>query len=245
MNKLYKEILLNLLFPKNCLVCEKPGGYLCRRCLKSIPLQQKDFCPICEEVETFSGRVCNVCENTHSKIYLDGVIVSSYYHHPILKELIHRYKYNFLQELSDSLACLLKKKLLSLPEFPWPDFVFLPVPLHFNRQHWRGFNQSELIIKNLKSQLATDNINVRHSFNLLTRHKDTQPQMKVKSLNLRQKNIANCFSLNKKFSQRLPSKIILVDDVITTGSTLEECAKVLKKSGQVKKVWGLVLGRQN
>ena len=245
MIKLYQKIFLDLLFPKNCLICEAPGKHICARCLQSIPLQKENFCPICEEIETFAGRVCNTCENNHSKIYLDGLLVASYYKHPILKELIHRYKYSFIQDLSDDLAQILKRKLLSSPEFPWPNFIFSAVPLHLNRLRWRGFNQSTLMIKKLKNQLANDGIKIKYLPELIIRHRDTPPQMKAKSIELRKQNISGSFSINKELPKKLPKKIILVDDVITTGATLEECAKVLKKTGQVKKVWGLVLGRQN
>lgn len=245
MIKLYQKIFLDLLFPKNCLICETPGRHICSRCLGSIPLQEKDLCPICEEIETFAGRVCNTCENAQSKIYLDGVLIASHYQHPILKELIHRYKYSFIQDLSDDLAQILKNKLISSLDFPWSNFVFLAVPLHPNRLRWRGFNQSDLMIKKLKKQLTIDGIKIKYLPELLIRQIDTPPQMKVKSVHLRKENISGCFSLNKDFLKKLPRKIILVDDVITTGATLEECAKILKKSGQVKKVWGLVLGRQS
>ena len=80
-----KKIILDLLFPANCIICEHPGSYLCGKCHSSIPVKKTDFCPICEKTEAFAGRVCNICENQKGKIFLDGIIVASYYRHPVLQ----------------------------------------------------------------------------------------------------------------------------------------------------------------
>lgn len=238
-----KNIFWDLLFPTYCVVCEKPGSYLCRECFKSIPINLTNLCPICQKAETFAGRVCNVCENENKKIYLDGVIVASYYRHPVLRETIYHYKYGFLQKLAWSLARILLDKLFLLETFPFEQFTFAAVPLHHKRYQWRGFNQAELLGKKLQKILSQNQIDIDFLPNLLLREKYLKPQMKIHSTLERKKNIIGCFSINKELPKKLPDKIIIIDDIITTGATLEECAKVLKRRG-VQKVWGLVLARQ-
>jgi len=243
---MYKKIstlILSFLFPIQCIVCENPGRYLCWECLSHIPVNPINLCPICQKAETFAGRVCNVCENENKKIYLDGVIVASYYKHPVLREAIYRFKYNFLKQLSKPLAKILFKKIISVPGFPTDQFVIIPVPLHPKRLVWRGFNQAELLGKNLQKIFSQYNINMNLITGLLVRQKYIRPQMKIHSTEDRKKNIIGCFLINKESTIKLPEKIILLDDIITTGATLEECAKTLKRRG-VRKVWGLVLARQ-
>lgn len=238
-----KDFLLKLLFPAQCLICEKHGRYLCGSCFKRIPIKKFDLCPICQRTETFTGRVCNLCEALDRKIYLDGIIVASYYKHPILRAAIYRYKYSFIQKLAWPLAKILAKKLFFLESFPFEEFTFTAVPLHPKRFRWRGFNQAELLEVKLQKLLSINGLDIKFIPDLLIRKSYLKPQMKIHSTEDRKKNILNCFTTNPKY-QKIPEKIIIIDDVITTGATLNECAKVLKQNG-AEKVWGLVLARQN
>jgi len=237
------NFILNLFFPAHCIICEKPGKHLCVDCFKRIPVKIIDLCPICQKIETFAGRVCNTCENKHEKIYLDGVIVASYYKHPILKEAVYRFKYGFIQQLAWPLAKTLAKKLFFLETFPFEEFTFTAVPLHRKRRVWRGFNQATLLGKKLRKLFYQNDLDVDFLPDLLLRRKYFKPQMKIHSTKDRKKNIVGCFSINPALRKKIPRKIIIVDDVLTTGATLNECAKILKRHG-AEKVWGLVLARQ-
>lgn len=238
------NIFWDLLFPRHCIVCEKPRSYLCRNCFKSIPINPKNVCPICQRVETFAGRVCNACENDKGKIYLDGVIIASYFKHPVLRETIYHYKYGFIKKLAWPLAKILLNKLFLLDTFPFELFTFTAVPLHEKRRRWRGFNQSELLGKKLQKLFSLNHLDIEFVPNILIRHRYLKPQMKIHSTLDRKKNITGCFSINQELNFKLPDRIIIIDDLITSGATLEECAKVLKLRG-VRKVWGLVLARQS
>jgi len=238
-----KDLFLELLFPAECIICENPGKYLCARCSRHIPVKQFDLCPLCQKTETFAGRICNICENEKEKNYLDGIIVSSFYRHPVLREAIYRFKYSFIQNLAWPLTKVLAKKLFALERFPFDEFAFTAVPLHPKRKNWRGFNQAELLGVKLKKLFKQNNLEIQFIPDLLIREKYLKPQMKIHSTQERKENIIDSFVLNPEFAKKIPRKIIIIDDVITTGATLNECAKVLKRNG-AQIVWGLVLARQ-
>jgi ComF family protein len=122
-----------------------------------------------------------------------------------------------------------------------PDLI-VPVPLHRRRERWRGFNQAELLAENLGKNLSPGyDIPI---LKILKRKKFTAPQMKIKNYKEREKNIRSAFILNDPLEVELKNKkILLIDDISTTGSTLLECAKVLKSAG-ASSVWGMVLARQ-
>ena len=114
------------------------------------------------------------------------------------------------------------------------DILIIPVPLYSRRLRWRGFNQAEEMAK-----IVAKNSNYEIDNNSLVRTKNKKAQAKLDEKQ-RRKNIENCFSWN---GENLKNKnIILLDDVVTTGATLDECAKVLKQNG-AHRVWGLVIAK--
>jgi len=160
---------------------------------------------------------------------LDGLFVASHYSGPV-KKAIHLLKYRYVSDLVMELTGLLFVNLpLFLRQF---DFI-VPVPLHPKREKDRGFNQSFLIGLSLGKKLA---LPVRRD--LLFRCKNTKPQFGLK-VEARKINVKNVFQL-KSYAFVRNKKICLVDDVATTLSTLNECAKVLKKSGAAS-VYAVVL----
>ena len=125
---------------------------------------------------------------------------------------------------------------------PLPDFI-MPVPLHSRRLRWRGFNQAKLIAE-IISQKLTPGFEIPILDEILIRKKYTRPQMKVKNYLDRQKNIQDSFILNEPGFEKVKNKkILLIDDVATTASTLLECARILKENG-AKKVFAAVIARQ-
>jgi ComF family protein len=155
--------------------------------------------------------------------------------------MIHNLKYRFIADLSEPLSELMIKTLIK-NDLPIPDFI-VPVPLHPRRLRWRGFNQSRLlaekISKNLAPMLEIEIIDV------LKRDKNNKAQMKIKKYRERLQNMKDIFSFNAQFGKNIlkNKEIMLIDDIATTGATLEECAKVLKENG-AKKVFAAVIARQ-
>ncbi len=230
--KTLQNIILDGLFPVRCLGCNDFDKWICDDCHSTLPILTQQHCPICKKHETTTGQVCPECI-LKSKNSIDGVFVASHYNDKLLKKAIHYYKYKFVYDLSKPLSLLLAQSLqnstLSSPD------IIIPVPLHKRRCRWRGFNQAELLAKNLDLQIPviTD---------ILLRVRYTVPQVKMKNKNKRQENLTNAFKVidTTKITDK---NIMLIDDVITTGTTLVECAQTLKQSG-ANKVFCLVLARE-
>ena len=232
---LHKALLYlqDLIFPKVCLGCRREGQWLCPVCLEKISLTTVDVCPICKQPSE-NGLVCRQCRG---QSFLDGLWVVADYDDWLVQDLIKALKYDYVAELAVELGRLVQKYFARAAPEREGTFL-LPVPLHRRRLLERGFNQSELIAKSagkfLQLPLAEP---------LLRRKKYLPAQAKLPRP-ARIVNIKSAFAYNEKFSQAdRGMNLILVDDVYTTGATMQECASVLKKSG-FDKVWGLVIARR-
>lgn len=228
---------LDALFPISCLGCGAPEKFLCNSCLSIFPSRLKQRCPTCLYATTPRGEVCFACLG---KNYLDGLFAASHYRDPLVSESIHTYKYRFIPALAKPLGIWLAEKIIEA-DLPLPD-IYIPVPLHSRRLRFRGFNQSELLADAL-SDILTPELDLLVLKNCLLRSRYTKPQMKTISREERLGNLKDAFTLAKENAKIIKEKNVwIVDDVATTGITLEECARVLKKSG-AKSVFGIVLAR--
>lgn len=233
-----KKFFLDTLFPIRCLSCQKEGCWICDKCFRKIALKKDQFCPICEKKTTPSGFTCFKCRK---KFNIDGILVSLSYQNKLVSKAVHLFKYRFIEDLSNSLGKAMLSAILS-SELPIPDII-IPVPLHQRRLRWRGFNQADLLAQFISPKI-TPGFPILFESNCLVRQRYTFPQMKIKNYSARQKNIQNAFKVpGGKANQIKNKRILLVDDVATTGSTLFECAKTLKKSG-AREVFAVVVARQ-
>jgi len=140
-----------------------------------------------------------------------------------VKELIHNFKYKDVSSLADSFALEISELLKDCK-----DYVVCPVPLSSSRKRWRGFNQSEIIARKLSQKTGL-------CFGeFLGRGKSRFTQVQAGSKQKRKQNIKGVFYLKKE--GEVPKNIILVDDVVTSGATVEEATKVLKRAGAEKVV---------
>jgi len=227
-----QKIILDGLFPIHCLGCGKFDEWICADCHGTLPILTEQHCPVCKKHLTQNGIVCPDCHDTTQDSF-DSVFVASYYHDKLLKKAIHYYKYRFIRTLSEPLSLLLAQALQN-STLTTPDIV-IPVPLHKRRYRWRGFNQANNLAKELDLQIPviTD---------ILIRVRYTVPQVKMQNKNQRQENLSDAFVI-KDSLQVMGRNILLIDDVMTTGATLAECARILKASG-AKTVSCLVLARE-
>jgi ComF family protein len=231
------DFFLDILFPIVCVSCKAEGNWLCANCSDKIHLKCEQVCGFCEKVTTPQGRTCQACRK---KTSLDGLIVCASYGEPCVSQTIHLYKYRFVRELQDSLGNLMVK-VMQKTNIPLPEII-IPIPLHPKRLRWRGFNQSELLANHLAENLLPE-IKLNVNSNILFRNRYTPPQMQIKNHKNRRSNIEGAFSV--KFAEQLKDKTcLLVDDITTTGSTIFECAKMLKLSG-AKEVFAVVIARQD
>lgn len=222
------------LFKPKCVLCDGPVANkisLCDGCRADLPLVEF-ACRVCALPMTADSNssVCGQCLG--QKPYVDYAINLFHYETPV-DYLIGQMKFQQQLSVAAVLADLLKSHIENINlEHGLPD-ACLPVPLHKKRLGKRGFNQSLEIIKPLaKSQ------HIPILLNAVSRIKETQSQTGL-SKQARKKNVSGSFTLSPK---PLASHILIIDDVVTTGATTNELAKLLKKSG-VKKVGVLSLAR--
>jgi len=236
-----KNILLDSLFPVFCLSCQKEGFWLCENCLAQTKILDFQVCPACEDVITDKGFLCHFCRESR-KSHLDCLIAAVSYDDPTARKMVHNFKYRFIGDISRPLAKLVCRALVR-NDVALPDFL-VPVPLHPRRLRWRGFNQSLLLASSLSKEIAP--LMEIEILDILERRKYNQPQMQIKNYQERLKNMQNIFALKAGSNQNIikNKNILLVDDIATTGATLEECAKTLKSAG-AKKVFATVVARQS
>jgi competence protein ComFC len=228
MFKKLKNLIIESVFPSHCVWCEKIGFFVCNECLAGILKIKDQTCPFCNTISS-QGRLCKRCKNKRN---LNGVISFGYFKDKCLKEIIHAYKYEDLFALKTFLA----EQLLNLIKTEELNFDCLTyVPLSKKRQAKRGYNQSQLIAIELGKLFGKD------VYSTLIKTKETKTQVGLS----RKNRISN---LSEAFRIRNPEiikgkRIIIIDDVITTGATLEECAKLLKEKG-ASQVWGLTIAKE-
>lgn len=217
--------LLDLLFPKYCVGCKKLGSYLCPACEKKLELITVQNCPVCGR-KSLTGITHPSCKNQYS---LNGSTSIFNYKNPV-KQAVHQIKYRLVK---DEIKTFVDLMLKFLPK-KYPTFdLIIPIPLHPKKLKERGFNQSLEI-----SKILSQNLNIPLCLNTLVRIKYTKPQFGLKSQE-RRENIKMAFSI--KNPEKIFNKtILLIDDVATTYSTLNEAAGVLKQSG-ASFVWSLTL----
>jgi competence protein ComFC len=234
-----KRIFLDLIFPKQCEWCGDPfadglSNVICRRCFDSI-LPYKD--PVCDGCGvslaegSFEDALLQRCrECGDSPGFLDRVRALGPYEGP-LRITHHAFKFEGMQNLKKEMVF---KVMAAIPDHFWRDVqALVPVPLSPERERERGYNPAILLSDEVSKKIS---IPVQ---NLLEKVRSTPPQM---SLN-REQRIHNPRGAYRMVQWKgMPVKVVLIDDVLTTGSTLEECAKVLKQAG-VQWVGAVVWGR--
>ncbi|KKR48898.1 MAG: Competence protein F [Candidatus Magasanikbacteria bacterium GW2011_GWC2_40_17] len=223
------------IFPVFCIFCEKEGMAVCQNCLKEIESVPQFFCPVCYKDNLNGGSTCFFCQ---ANSFLDGVMALGSYQEKKLRQAILEYKYNFkrnvfivFEHLADDFLSKVSFHDIFIKKLNW---LFVPVPLHRSRYWERGFNQAEELAKMLASRVGKE-----VGAGILKRVKKTSRQVGLGRTE-RIKNLAGGFIVEKELSGR---DIILVDDVFTTGATLQECAKVLKQAG-AGLIWSLTVARE-
>lgn len=241
MNRFFND-LINFIFPVNCRTCDEPflslkEKYICNECFSKIKFITPPYCDKCGKilVESFSEierPLCQECQ-THKRYFYKARGVGIY--EDVLRESIHILKFEKKEGIHNQLGNLLVNYLKEQHQelISQIDFI-IPVPLHRKRLRARGFNQAQLL-----------SISIGNYFNLplnldLKRIRFTTPQMNL-DREERMQNIKGAFGIKNHHSITRKS-ILLIDDIFTTGATVNECSKVLIKAG-AKQVFVLTLAR--
>jgi ComF family protein len=237
-NKSVLKVFLNILFPHRCVICQRTleDGDVCETCFSKIPVFGWIFCNRCgSRLENFTP--CSSCRYLTA---LAGIGTATDYRLQNVKTLIHAFKYRRRQSLADPLTELLlrhlslnglHKHLLELKA------VVLPIPLTRRRERERGFNQAALLAEKLAIRTG-----LRYYPGALLRSIDRPPQVTMPDAKSRRQNIKGVFQAAKNNGLIRNSTILLVDDVASSGATLEEAARTLKRAG-AKMVWGITVAR--
>lgn len=229
-----KTYALDLLFPPRCLGCAQEGLFLCGTCSEKLSMVPPS-CIVCKKIvparlRTIAGRTCGPCRK---KSHIFAFFSPFRYEDPLVRSLIHNLKYQRVRDIQRILADLLTQAL-TYYGVSFPDgALVVPMPLAAPRRRVRGFNQTDLIAATLCSKLSLEQLPLA-----LFKTKNTAPQMEL-AREARLTNLAGAFSVRDNALVRYKT-ILLLDDVKTTGATLEEAAKTLRHAG-AKRIWAITV----
>ncbi|MDQ7814573.1 MAG: double zinc ribbon domain-containing protein [Patescibacteria group bacterium] len=222
--------LLDLIFPPRCVVCSAFDTWWCKDCRAKSEFSLKNLCPACNHVNHVEG-----CSRTSQ---LDGLVAAGFYHDPGLRKVIHAFKYRGGTVLMDAVAEYLQVwRGARLDIWPWAglsELAIQPLIGAPKSVRTRGFDQAALLSGIIKEKIVP----WAQTSEILHRRESLTAQAALEHGKMRHANINGVFSVRSDVI--LPENILLVDDVVTTGATMQEAARILKAAG-VKKVFGLAL----
>jgi len=213
-----KELFRGMLFPCRCVACgtRDATGAACDACRARIVVNRTLFCGACRARLPDGAKIC------HKDFpYILGAAAD--YGNPVARELIHALKFRRCRDAAAPLADTLATYLASLP-IDLPSFQILPVPLSKRRERERGYNQCNLIARELAARTG-----MPLAPRILVRTRHTRPQSEAEDADERRKNLNGAFAAHP--GDAVPSRIILLDDVTTSGATFLAATRALKRAG--------------
>lgn len=224
--------LLDMIFPKSCTICSRYGEYLCDRC-KLLFKRSVPECYICRRI----SRGYHTHEKCRREYSLDSMIVLWEYN-KLSSTLLKKYKYGLATDVKDTLEGLIKERVKEIYDIGYnKDALCIPVPVSYRRLRERGFNQTDSIGSCIANLLG-----VNFSKDLLYRRSSSDVHQSLLDRNERFENKIDFYINNYELLERI-EEVVIIDDVITTGSTVEQIAKVIKSTRKDIKVKGLCLFR--
>ena len=220
------DTLVELFYPSNCVGCGHPqnfGTFLCDDCKGTSPRIQAPFCRCCSR--PFDGLIAGEfsCPNCEDRKPAFDCVVSNYQAKGVLRDLIHRFKYGRQYHLRRVLVEYLVEATQDARIQAGPFHYLVPVPLHPTRLRERGFNQADALAETLSKRTRLSILRC------IERPRYTSTQTRFDRVE-RMQNLREALALRKNSNVR-GTNLVLLDDVLTTGSTLHECALVLRAAG--------------
>ncbi len=219
--------LLDLIYPVRCAGCGRPGVLFCSACEARILPAPAPVCLRCGSPSRGPGVLCSACRR--DPIALDGLLTTGLFAPP-LRAAIHNFKYRHVCGLAQPFAA---RMAAVWSASGLPADVIVPVPLHASRERERGYNQAALLAQALAAPLGIPAI-----FDAVVRRRATASQTSL-SWSERQATVRGAFTCCAEMPGR---RVLVVDDVCTTGATLDACASALRDRG-AGSVWGLTVAR--
>lgn len=226
--------MLDILFPRECVGCWKTGSYLCSNCKKTL-YAHPEICPFCHKASIHFQTCCSCKKEGYNAI--EGIIVGFAYQE-LIKKLILKLKFYHKYDVTDFLAQRLALAIQTTAGINKNDPIIVSfIPSH-RRRHYleKGYNQSELLAKSLAKELNLLILPIAKK----TRYTTSQVKLNKQE---RQKNLKQAFILLDL--QKIPTNatLLLIDDILTTGSTLLTLANKVKETRPDIKIWGAVIAR--
>jgi competence protein ComFC len=218
---------LDWLFPPNCGGCDRFGVKWCDECRSSVVKLDTNVCTICGKPQPYP-QVCPEC--VAQAPYYDATVSWALYRGP-LRTAIHRLKYGGDLGLGEYFSRMLIEKLCMVP---WLLDLVLPVPMSSSHAAQRGYNQADLL-----ARPVAYNLNLPYKPGLIKKARENRSQVGLTRIE-REENVKDAFEVTERIYRN--QRVLVIDDIMTTGSTLNSCAKALKEAGAAA-VYGLTLAR--
>lgn len=216
--------LIDILLPNQCIICQRINSVnLCDNCITSIP--NRPILWLKENTQTngiFAPKAKTRIETLSKDDNIQAILSCTDFKHKIIKKSIHYLKYKNLPQLATPLASIMLRTL-SQHLKKTSNLILCPIPLHSSRLKFRGYNQADLLAQYLHSKLKLP------LYLDLERTRNTPQQMRIQNRQARIQNMNNAFIASQK--NNLNQSILIIDDVTTTLSTIEQAAKALSKKG--------------
>ncbi|MDE1970094.1 MAG: ComF family protein [Patescibacteria group bacterium] len=231
------QLCANFLFPFQCMACHAYTNndmMLCDTCLSHVPIEHGLHCPVCD------ARLPVLRKCHSSPIIAIGYAAS--FNYALIRDLIHAYKYKSISECAHTLGNIMIRHIDAMSSIcnisSWKKHALLvPIPLHPIRMRLRGFNQAALLANTIGARYHIP------VYDLLTRVRNAPPHAKMKSREERIANAVDLFAIREKSVESFSQKImILIDDVATSGATLQAAAETMQRAG-AKKILALVVAK--
>lgn len=225
------NFLKDLIAPKKCYSCKKEWCFLCRECF----LKLENFDSICY-VCKWNTNNFEVHEKCKKEVYYDKIVVLSHYKNKIIKQIIKDFKFYSKKDIKDDFWYYLGELFFNNEIYKnYLDYVIINPPMSFFKKLKRWYNQSELLAK-----IISKDTNIKLEKNIIIKYKKTRQQSNLSRIE-RLENLKDCFKINKKLIDKIDNKnIIIVDDVISTGTTINEISKTLKQNWAKKVIWLII-----